>query len=82
MAKNVMGVDNKPLYCVIRPDQPKGWVPQNSFEQWMYQLPHTRAVYNRDKKMIWGKILNSSLNISSWEWIKEFEATEDSRAAW
>ena len=48
----------------------------------MYQLTHTGAVHNRDKKMVWGKILKESLNNPSWEWIKEFEATEDPRAAW
>ena len=39
-------------------------------------------MYNRDNKMVWGKILNTSLNITSWAWIKSFEATEDSRSAW
>ena len=53
MARNVMGVDNDPLYYVVRPDQMAGWVPPNAFEQIMYQLPHTGAVYNRDKKMVW-----------------------------
>ena len=48
----------------------------------MYQLPHTGAVYNRDNKVVWGNILKESLNNPSWEWIKEFEATEDSRSAW
>ena len=48
-----MGFDNDHLYYVISPDQPGGWVPQNFFEQRMYQLPHTEAVYNRDKKMVW-----------------------------
>ena len=52
MAKNVMGVDNDPLYYVIRPDHLAGWFPPNAFEQQMYQLPHTGAVYKRDKKMV------------------------------
>ena len=78
-AKNVMGVDNNPSYDLIRPDQPADWVPPNAFDQWMYQLPHTGDVYNRDKKMVWGKILKEYLNTPSWEWIKEFEATEYSR---
>ena len=55
MAKNVMGVNNKPLYYVISPDQPAGWVPPNSFEQRMYQLTHTRAVYNRETKWNGGR---------------------------
>ena len=66
MAKNVMGVYNYPLYYVIRPDQPAVWVPLNASEQQMYELPHNGAVYKRDNKIVWGKILNSSLNISSW----------------
>ena len=33
MAKNLMGVKNNSLYYIIRPDQPEGWVPPNSFEQ-------------------------------------------------
>ena len=66
MAKNLMGVDNDPLYYVIIPDQPAGWVPPNAFEQKMYQTPHTRDVYNMDKKMVWGKILKASLNTPSW----------------
>ena len=82
MAKNVMGVDNDPLYYSIMPDQPAGWVPPNAFAQQMYQLTHTRAVYNSDKKMVWGNILKASLNTPSWEWIKEFESTEYYRAAW
>ena len=48
----------------------------------MYQLPHTRAVYNRDKKMVWGNILKAYMNTPSWGWIKEFESTEDYRAEW
>ena len=32
--------------------------------------------------MEWGKILKASLNTHSRKWIKEFEATEDSRDAW
>ena len=47
MSKNVMGVDNDPLYYVIRPNQTTGWVPLNTFEERIYQLPHTGAVYNR-----------------------------------
>ena len=47
MANNVMGVNNNPLYYVIRPDQPAGWVPPNTFEHHRCQLPHTGAVYNR-----------------------------------
>ena len=82
MAKNVMGVDNDPLYYVIRTDQPSDWVPPNHFEQQMYQLPHNRDMYNRDRKMIWGNILKESLNTPSWECIKEFESTEDSMSAW
>ena len=82
MSKNIMGVDNDPLYYIIRPDHPAGLVSPNSFKQRMYQLPHTRAVYNRENKMVWGKILKLSINTPSWEWIKEFEATEDSRSEW
>ena len=52
MANNVNGVDNYPLYDVINPDQLAGWVPPNSFEQRMYQLPHNGSVYNRENKMI------------------------------
>ena len=70
MAQNVMGVDNNPLYYVIRPDEPAGWVPPNAFEQRMYQFPHTGSVCNRDKKMVFGDILKASLNTPSWEWIK------------
>ena len=66
MAKNVMGVNNDPLYYVISPDQPAGWVPPNDFYQQMYQLPHTGSVYNRYKKMVWGKILKAYLNTPSW----------------
>ena len=82
MAKNVMEVDNDPIYYLISLDQPTGWVPPNAFEERMYQLPRTGAVYNRDKKMVWGNIIKAYLNTPSWEWIKEFKATEDSRAAW
>ena len=82
MTKNLMRVDNDPLYYVRRPDQPADWVPPNAFEKRMYQLPHTGDVYNRYKKMVWVKILKAYLNTPSWEWIKEFEATEDSRSAW
>ena len=35
MAKNEVEVDNDPLYYVIRPDQPAGWVPPNAFNQQM-----------------------------------------------
>ena len=35
LSTNVMGVDNDPLYYVIRPDHPAGWVPTNYFEQKM-----------------------------------------------
>ena len=66
MDKNVMGVDNDPLYYAISPDHPEVWVPPNSLEQRVYQLPHTGAVYNRDKKIVWGKILKSYLNTPSW----------------
>ena len=62
MAKNLMAVDNNPLYYVISMDQPGGWVPPNAFEQRMQQLPQTGDVYNRDKKMVWEKILKASLN--------------------
>ena len=62
MAKTVMGVDNEPPYYVIRTDQPVGWVPQNAIDQRMYQLPHTKYVYNMDKKMVWLKILKYYLN--------------------
>ena len=77
-----MGINNDPLYDVIRPDHPSGWVPPNSFEQRMYQMPNTRAVYNRDKKMVREKILKAYLHTPSWDWVKEFEAMEDSRSAW
>ena len=43
----MMGVDNDPLYYLISQDQPAGWVPQNAFEQRMYQLTHTGDMYNR-----------------------------------
>ena len=69
MAKNVMGVDNDPLYYVIRKDHPEWWVPPTAFKQRMYQLPYTCPVYNRDKKMVWGKNIKASLNILSLEWI-------------
>ena len=69
MAKNVMGVDNYPLCYVIRPDHLVLWVPLDAFEQQMYQLPHTGAMYNRDKKMAWGNILKAFLNTPSWGWI-------------
>ena len=62
MAKNVMGVDKDPLYYVISPDHPAGWVPPNAFEKRMHQLTHTWAVYNRGKKIVWGKTLKSFLN--------------------
>ena len=52
MANNVMGVDNDPLYYVISPNQPVGWIPPNSFEQQMYQLTHNGYVYNKDNKMV------------------------------
>ena len=65
MAKNVMGVNKDPLYYVIRSYQPAYWVPPNAFEQRMYQLPHTGDVYNRDKQMVWVKILNTYLNTPS-----------------
>ena len=82
MAKNVMGLDNDPLYYLIRMNQSEGCFPSNDFEQQMYQLPHTGNVYNREKKMVWGNILKAFLNTPSWKWIKYFEAMEDSRAAW
>ena len=50
MAKNIMGVNNKPLYSVISSDQPVGWVPSNASGQRVYQLPHTGDVYNRYNK--------------------------------
>ena len=81
LSTNVMGVDNDPLYYVIRPDHPAGWVPPNAFEKRMYQLPHTGTVYYREKKMLWVNTLKESLNTLSWERIKEFESTGDSRAA-
>ena len=65
MANHVMGVDNNRIYDVIRPDQPSVWVPPNAFEQRMYQLPHTGDVCNRDKQMVWVKILNTYLNTPS-----------------
>ena len=82
MANHVMGVDNNRIYDVIRPDQPSVWVPPNAFEQRMYQLPHTGALNNRNKKMVRGNIFKASMNTPSWEWIKEFEVTEYSRPAW
>ena len=82
MANNIMGIDNNPLYYVISPDQLENWVPPNAFDQRMYQLPHTGTVYNRDNQMVWGNILKASLNTPSWEWIKEFEATENYRSEW
>ena len=66
MAKNVMAVDHNPLYYVISPDQPVGWVPQNASGHRVYQLPHIGAVYNRHNKMVCGKILKASLNTPSW----------------
>ena len=81
MANHVMGVDNNRIYDVIRPDQPSVWVPPNAFEQRMYQLPHTGALNNRDKKMVRGNIFKASMNTPSWECINEFEAKEDYRAA-
>ena len=66
MAKNFMGVDNDPLYYVVRPDQSLGWVPPNYFEHHMYQLPHTRAVHNKNNKMVWGNIPKLFLNTPSW----------------
>ena len=75
-------MDNDPLYYVISTDQPAGWVPPNVFEQKIYQLPHTGAAQNRDKTIVWGKNLKAYLNTTSWEWINEFEATEDSSSAW
>ena len=52
------------------PYHPVGWVPLNPFEKHIYQLPHIGDVYNRDKKMVWGKILKAPSNTPSWEWIK------------
>ena len=82
MANNVIGVDKNPIYYVISTDQPAVWVPPNVFKQKIYQLPHTGAVQNRDKTIVWGKNLKAYLNTTSWEWINEFEATEDSSSAW
>ena len=70
MSKNVMGVNIDPSYSIIRPYHPVGWVPLNPFEKHIYQLPHIGDVYNRDKKMVWGKILKAPSNTPSWEWIK------------
>ena len=39
-------------------------------------------MYNKDKKIVWVKIFKTSLNTPSWEYIREFEAKEDSRTAW
>ena len=78
-----MGVNNDPLYYVIRSDHPAGgWVPPTAFVQEAYQLSHTGSVYNRYKKIVWVKILKASLNNPSLEWINYFYAMEDSRSAW
>ena len=55
MDKNAMGVNNNPLYYVIGPDQPEGWVPLNAFEQQIYQLPHTPGMCKTGTKNGMGK---------------------------
>ena len=62
MAKNIMVINNDPLYDVISLDQLVGWVLPNSLEQKMCELPHTGDLYKRDNKMVRGNILKAYLN--------------------
>lgn len=82
MSKLTMGVDNEPLFYVIREDHDPGWVAPNDLEARAAQLPHAGATYKKDSDLLWAKMVKSTAGTIAHEWIKDFEQSKDTRAAW
>ena len=71
-----------PLYRVIRPNQPAGWVAPNPTMQLCYQLSLTGIGYEQDNRQAWQLIQRWTIHDPIYNWIKPYELTEDGRGAW
>lgn len=71
-----------PLYRVIREDRPAGWIPPNDTMRLCYELPLTGISYDQDNRQVWRLLQRWIIKDPIYNWLKEFEATEDGRGAW
>ena len=80
------GVDGVRWRYIVRKIKPRGWVAardaKTDEERLIYSVPLHGPMYDTDNRVVWHKIKNCCIGTTSYNWIREFEANEDVRAAW
>lgn len=78
--QQVIGAVKEPLAYVVREDvMPVG---ANAATQRMYELPHQGATYTTDNTRVHTLLKSYLADTPGYEWIREFDATQDGRAAY
>ena len=80
-----IGVDGVRRKFIIRKINPQGWVAaydaKTNEERLIYSVPLRGPEYNTDNRTLWHEIQNCCIATTSYDWIREFGAYKDSRAA-
>ena len=79
------GVDNDPLFRVIRPEKPATWTvadAKSDIERLVYELPLTGITFKQDSKIVLGYIQKACLGTNTYEWIRSYIDVEDARGAY
>ena len=71
-----------PLFRVIRPDQPPGWVAPNPTIQLCYDLPLEGIGFDIDNQQTFQLIQRWTIKDPIYNWLKVHELTENGRGAW
>lgn len=83
--QQIRGVRGLALDYVIRRDKPLGWNPAtdaaNEHERLMYMVALTGVAYDQDNKTVFQHIKDCTLGEPAFEWIRQFENSNDGRAA-
>ena len=77
------GVNGTPLAYVIRQDKPAGWTVAQAtspIEKLMYQVPLTGTNFVKDNSTVWAELQSHCLGTSTYEWIRQFDASKNGRA--
>lgn len=71
-----------PLFRVIRPVQPPGYVPPNPTIKLCYDLPLSGIGFNIDNQQVFQLIQRWTIRDPIYNWLKEHELTENGRGVW
>ena len=71
-----------PLFRVIRPTQPAGWLAPNDTIRLCYDLPLTGIGFDQDNRQVWQLVQRWAIKDTIYHWLKPYEVTEDGRGAW